>query len=55
MTDGGEALRQKRIELDLTLREAATRLRVSPRELSDLEHGRAQGDWLRLMSELERP
>lgn len=52
----GERLRQKRNELDLGLREAAKRLRIKASELSDLESGRAvTDDWLKVLSELERP
>lgn len=52
----GERLRQKRNELDLGLREAAKRLRIKASELSDLENGRAvTDDWLKALSELERP
>ena len=39
-TAAGEALRQSRLDRRLSVREEARRLGISPKELSEMEHGR---------------
>lgn len=52
----GERLSSVRRSLDLSLRQAAARVRITPMELNDLEHGRLRpkdpDDWARLEADM---